>query len=461
MIRFPFDLNIFPESRGAYIVGGSLRDLLLGRTPADYDIAVSADPEAYAAALSSGIKGKTARIGKSGFDTIRVISEIGVFDVSPIQGTSIRQDLSRRDFTVNAMAYDISVGHIIDPFAGSQDLGDRRVRVVTLGSFRNDPIRLLRAFRICAVLGFHVSRDTRGLIAAEASGIRGSAGERIREELFKFLATDKSHGYLGQMMDTGLLLEILPEMEAMRGHIGDEDHSHDLLDDTLEAYGHLEDIINDPLGVLPDPPPKDDPIHGKRASLLKCAMLLHGVGKPMARTTDHGGGIRFPGHADRSAGIADGIAVRLRFSNDERRSIGSIIRYHTRPLELLLAGEEERLTHETLTRFFITAGEHTPDILLHSVADGRGRGDPFRDRTFIGFVKGVLARYYQEYLPLLSLPPLVTGNDLMESLGMPPSPLLGSILGAVEEARLSGRIRSRNAAISLAEAILAGTAADP
>ncbi len=143
----------FPTCEGAYLVGGCVRDLLLGRPPDDYDVAVLGDSQAYAQTLAAAAGGRIVEIGKPAFRLWRVIAPGGIIDVTAAAGATIAEDLRHRDFTINAMALDITTGAIIDVTGGRQDLTAETIRMVSAAAFRNDPVRLIRAFRLQARFG--------------------------------------------------------------------------------------------------------------------------------------------------------------------------------------------------------------------------------------------------------------------------------------------------------------------
>ena len=147
-----FNKNILPRLKGVYVIGGSVRDLLLGRIPTDYDIAVTGNPEQYAKKLIAKSDGHLVRLGKPGRMIIRVISGDMIFDITSLNGTSIKENLNERDFTINAIAYDLYSEEIIDCLGGLQDLANKKVRMVSREIFKKDPARLIRAYRIGACL---------------------------------------------------------------------------------------------------------------------------------------------------------------------------------------------------------------------------------------------------------------------------------------------------------------------
>ena len=178
----PIDTNVFPQKKGVYIVGGSIRDLLCGRTPIDYDLAVTTAPDRFARSLASRTAGHVVEFGKHGHTILRVVTGDDYFDIMPLNGESIEDDLHRRDFTINALALELSYGNLIDPTGGRRDLAAKNVRMVDRDAFRNDPVRLLRAYRMAATFDFTIDKDTEAAISQDADLIRKSAAERIREE---------------------------------------------------------------------------------------------------------------------------------------------------------------------------------------------------------------------------------------------------------------------------------------
>lgn len=467
----PFDPARIQWASKAYIVGGTTRDLLLGQTPADYDIAVQGDPEKYAEALGRHMGGRLVPMGKPGKMVYRFVSGKHVVDITPVRGPAIESDLALRDFTINAMAVDLATGALIDPFDGQQDLAARTVRMVDEGAFEADPLRLLRAFRMAACLAFTLTADTLSAITTHATLIRLSAGERIREELFKILATPHCHPHLVRMSDCGLLDTIFPELTPLRGCSQNRHHSYDVLNHTLAACGQLEKLMVEHTGHLPFSPPAVAPGNNrghhmrrerpgkpadKNVACLKLALLLHDTGKPTCKIVDATGAIHFYGHEKTGAKTAAVVCDRIRCSRAEHQFISSIISNHARPLQLFHLDKKKTLSNKAVTRLFMTGGDHIPYLLLHAAADMLGKGEAARAdaQPFISFLKKLAARFYMEYMPRKASPPLLTGQDLIREFGLSPSPLFANILQRVEEARLSEKQMDRLAALSLVNLLL-------
>jgi len=446
-----FNSNIFSQTKGAYIIGGSIRDLLLDRIPTDYDIAVTENPKKFAEKMAKNISGRLFKMGKPGQMIIRVVSNDNIFDITSLNGSFIEDDLKKRDFTINAMAYDLSSGEIIDCLGGLRDLADKKVRMVSADVFKKDPIRLIRAYRIGACLDFEIELQTASIIKANAKLIQNSAGERIREEIFKMLGTSKSYHYLSQMADAGLLTAIFPDLDRLKGCFQSSHHLYDVFEHTMKAYYHLETILNDPDKILPDTCIQiRQYLDEEKTMLLKYAILLHDLGKPWAKTIDNSGKIHFYGHSRKSADLAQKISQKLRLSNREKRFVDFIIRNHLNPLFLFTAMQKKTLTHKGVTRFFKKCGDNTPALLLHTIADIMAKRDKPNqtNKAFIGFVKEMIHNFFYSFKPKIKEPPLITGRDLIHEFGLIPSPLFKRILNLVQEEKLTNKIKSRSEALA-------------
>jgi len=459
MIQMDFSVisDILPKTKGAYIVGGSVRDLLLGKLPADYDIAVIENPKTFAEKIAKKTSGRLVELGKPGQMLFRVVSKNYVYDISPIAGASIEDDLLKRDFTINALAWDLSSKRVIDCVDGQKDIADRKIRMVSKTVFQKDPIRLIRAYRISATFDFNIEPQTNAAIKNNAQLLQTSAGERIRSELFKILAASNSYYFLSQMAKTDVLQAIFPELTDLQTCFQNKYHLFDVFKHTMKAYSHLETILNDCHNFLPEAYGQFKPCTDTfKGALLKCSILLHDIGKPLARTIDKKGNIHFYGHGKKSADMTKNIVHRLRFSNHEASYIDFIIRNHIRPLFLFIAHQNKTITQKGITRFFLKCGKYAPDLLIHTMADIKGKGNKNdeRNEAFINFAKEMVKYYFSYFQPEKSKPSLITGRDLINNFALTPSPLFKKILRRVEEARISKKIKNKDEAMALVKKIL-------
>ena len=438
------DIKILPKIKGAYIVGGSIRDIILGKSPFDYDIAVFGNPEEFAKKMAVKKSDHIIELGKQANKIFRVISDDKIFDISSAYGNTIEDDLLKRDFTINAMAYSLSSGKIIDCAGGMKDLADKKIRMVSDTAFEKDPVRLIRAYRIGASLNFEIGKNTVSSIIKNARFIKNSAGERIRMEFLRILQTPESHHYISQMADTGLLFAIFPELGNLKACFQNKFHQYDVFEHTMKAFYHLENILNNKITCS---------IDENTAPLLKFAILLHDTGKPLVKKVDIEGNVRFYGHSKKGAEITKKISSRLKLAAKEKDFINFIIRNHVNPLHLFIAKSKGTLTSKGITRFFIKCGDNTPCLLIHSIADMKGKVDKGKEE-FIEFAKNMVLKYFSDFMPRKKMPALITGNDLINEFGLFPSPLFKKIISKVEETRLSNQINSRQEALLLVKNIL-------
>ncbi|MGD9139632.1 MAG: hypothetical protein PVH42_22915, partial [Desulfobacterales bacterium] len=280
-MHLPFDTSLFPHTNGVFIVGGSIRDLLCNRTPSDYDVVVKENPADFALDLSSKISGRLVKLGKDGQIMWRVIAEDLLFDITTMNGTTIEEDLLQRDFTVNAMAMAASTGSLIDPFKGQQDLASQKIRMVSTDVFRKDPVRLVRAYRLAAAFDFTIEVNTRKILRRDAHLVNQSAGERIRDELFKILECKAAIVWLSDMALSGLLFFVFPEFLVLKNCRFDNADPRDLLEHTFDAYHWLEKLVNSRRLLKKNSVDTNiQDIGTDRVTLLKWAILFGGLCNP-------------------------------------------------------------------------------------------------------------------------------------------------------------------------------------
>jgi tRNA nucleotidyltransferase/poly(A) polymerase len=449
-----FKENLLPGIKGVYLVGGSVRDLLLQLPVSDYDIAVSQNPEEFATALSSRLNGRMIPMGKAGAFIYRVISSIGVFDISILKGDSIETDLMDRDYTINAIAYSFKSQRITDPLGGKSDLDKKEIRLVSRNALERDPVRLVRAFRLSAALGFQIEPQTFEAITEDAHLIRQTASERILVELNRIFDGSDIPLILSKMSETRLLFHIIPELQSTVGCMQNQHHDFDVFTHTLRAISHIERLVQEPAAFLPE-------VEGEISTLFQkikkrqfvWALLLHDVGKPRVKTMDSNGNIHFFRHAEESSILSREIFRRLKFSNHDSSEADFLIRNHVRPLNLFSACRTLNDGRKAIARFFRACGDRSIPLLLHAIADIRGKSDhlPEQNQEFIHFASNLIATYRDAYSPMKALPQLINGHDLMLHLNLSPSPLIKKILLAIEEARFAGEIETRGEALLFAK----------
>jgi len=448
-----------PARPGAYLVGGSVRDLLMRRRPTDIDIVVEGGAAAFAQALAERVSARVVPIGKGDLTTYRVTSRQVLVDVTALTGPSLESDLRRRDFTVNAMACHLHDHRLVDILGGRRDIEARCIRMVSEQAFVDDPLRLLRAFRMAAALDFVIEPETLAAIGRQGHRIQQPAGERLGTEFMQLLACPSSSKHILTMAESGLLTGLIPEMRPMQGCRQNRHHDFDVYTHTLKAYTALETCLQkvDRLAAALGRRYRQAPYRRKTPAILKYAVLLHDIGKPPTRETDAAGDVHFHGHARRSAILAETVHDRLRLSKTDREQARTLIANHGRPMDLLAAQRAQTLRRRGINRFYRACDPWTPEVLLHALADttAKKRRPDNAVETTLHFIRSLIDDYFRRYRPLAESRPLVSGRDLMHHFGLQPSPLVGDLLRALEEERLAGRITTRADAMAQAAEYLA------
>lgn len=454
-----FDLDILPDDRqGIYLVGGTVRDLFMQLPPVDVDLVVDGDIHRVAEAIAAGRGGKTIVLGKKPFAVLRVVLPQVTIDITPLTQATIDDDLRQRDFTVNAMAVDAHSGRLVDATGGMADMARKTIRAVSDTIFANDPARLVRAYRLAAMLRFAIAPGTRQAIQRERERIEHVAAERIWAELAKLLALANAGHTVRQMAADGLLTAIIPELEPAIGCTQNAFHQFDVFEHSLRVLETLERLLAGSgdrfpelaamlaaSAALPD------------AATLKFAALLHDAGKPSTRRVDADGRVTFHGHAVRSAAIADVVMRRLRLSNRQREAAVAVIRHHIRPLSLFLATKDGRVGKRGMIRFFDHCGDQALAVIAHAFADIMAKNAVPRenDRAFLSFCSRLLEGYRRYRRRQAQAPPLINGHDLITIFHLTPSAQFKRILKQVEERRLAGMLTTRQQALDWTAAYLA------
>ena len=461
----------------SYVVGGFVRDVLLGRDTADIDIVVAADALEIAPEVANTLDGKYVLLDKAN-RVARVVlankeatSTKGQWqlDFSTLK-SNIEQDLAQRDFTIDAMAVDLSQlggkhadSQLIDPFHGWDDLHQGVIRTVSDAAFQSDAARLLRAVRLAAELEFSIDKETEALIQRYSYLIASVAGERVREELLQLLAIPRTEQLLPYLDQLGLLTAMIPELAQTKGVEQPREHFWDVFDHTIQTViavdfllrqGAWEYASEEVLAVVPRSVVLAEHFDlevssgSTRRLLLKLAALLHDIAKPQAKAVDTDGRMRFLGHAQEGATIASSILERLRFSTKEVKLVEIMVRYHLRPMQM---SHDELPSRKAIYRYFRDSGEAGIDILFLSLADHLATRGPQLNiahwQEHAQIVEYVLAQRFQEE-SLVVPPKLVDGHDLINIFAISPGPEIGELLEAVREAQASGELTTREEALS-------------
>lgn len=465
------------ENIDSYLVGGYVRDTLLGRPTRDVDIAVDALAPEAAKKVATALKAKYVLL-----DKVNEIARVVFIEGDPTQGNrwhldfstirgGIEANLSHRDFTINAMAVnlrELEEGHpqLIDPFQGKSDLGRGLIRVVSETAFQEDPARLLRAVRLAAEYGFNIEERTEALIQAQSQLICQVAGERVREELCRLLSSPKTAYFLRYLDHLGLLTAIFPELAPTKGVEQPIEHFWDVFHHSIETVASVERLLrvkdeDEVLSLLPRSPTFlqhfEEEVSGgvTRSTLLKLAALLHDIAKPQTRSLEPNGRARFLGHTKEGAIMAGNILQRLRFSTRETKMVQKMIESH---LRLWQMGGEGKPTSRAIYRFFRDTGDASIDIIFLTLADFLATRGPNLDleewRQHCQLMDYILSQQEREK-EKVTPEKLIDGHDLIDVFGLEPGPKIGELLEAVREAQGIGEVTTREEALALARRQLA------
>ncbi len=445
-----------------WLVGGAVRDRLLGRPTSDLDLVVDGDVRAAAEAISKAARGPAFELSDT-FGAWRVMAPDRSWqvDLNPVRGGSLAADLAMRDFTVNAMAESLAGDERVDPHGGEQDLLERRLRAVGARSFADDPLRVVRLVRLAEELELAPDPQTSALARAQASRVAEVAQERVFAELKRILAGDRVLSGLERMDELGLTAAVLPELDRLRGVEQNRYHHTDVHGHTREVLGQAIALQADPGSVfapgdaeavrdLLAEPLADDV---DRGVALRLGALLHDVAKPATLGQTAEGAPTFLGHDRMGAQMTRDILTRLRTSERLKAHVAGLTRHH---LRLGFLVHERPLSGRTLYRYLAACDPVQVDVTLLSVADRlatRGRKAPESIANHLGLARQVLPaalRWRAEGRP----PPLVRGDELVRRLQVPPGPDLGRVLDEIAEARYAGEVATRDEAIALAERLL-------
>lgn len=420
-----------------YIVGGAVRDLLMGKSTYDWDFTTNATPEEILKIVPGGLYnnqfGTVFTPNPDNKDRPHEITtfrkEEGYTDYRHPDkitwGKTLNEDLSRRDFTINAMALKIHLGggrmdsyevDIIDLYDGQKDLGKKLIRAVGNPDdrFKEDALRMMRAIRIAAESGFTIEEKTLEAIKKNVALINRIAKERVKEELFKLLASLFPYEGLLLFKNSGLMQEILPELEKCFG-----------VEQKSPGRHHLYDVGTHLLMSLKSCKSDD--------SLVRFATLIHDIGKPQTYKKLDNGTITFYNHEVVSTRIAQNIAERLRFSNDEKEKLVILVRFHQFTVD-------ERQTDSAIRRFIRNVGkENITDILALRVADRLGGGARETSWRLEEFKRRLIEVQKQ---PFTIRDLKIDGHDVMKILRLRSGPAVGKILNDLFEKVVEKKIEN-------------------
>jgi putative nucleotidyltransferase with HDIG domain len=441
--------------REAWLVGGAVRDRLLGRPTDDVDVSLDDDPRHAARAIARATGGAAFQLSGA-FGAWRVVGPGHAWhvDLVTLRDGDIATDLAHRDFTVNAMAEPLAGGELLDPYGGRADLEARRVRMVSAQALSDDPLRSLRAVRLVVELDLELEPETGEAVAANAPGIEKVAPERVFGELKRVLTAARARDGLALMDRYGLLAVVLPELEALKGveqnvfhHADVWEHTLEVLDAvaSLEAGEHGEriaELLARPLG--------DELTHG---GAMRLAALLHDAAKPQTRGVTPEGRVTFIGHDAAGAELARGVLKRLRASQRTSDYVAALTLHHLRVGFLV---HQRPLDRRTIWRYLRATAPYSPDVTIFTMADRLATRGRNADEAIAAHLE-VAQELLEHAVADQPREPLIRGDELARELGIRPGPRLGELLARLEEDRFAGQVLTREDAVRRARELVRQT----
>ncbi len=450
--------------RDLFLVGGTVRDWLLRESANDLDFTVDCDAVRCCRSLMRSLKGGTfVPLGTAEEEAGRVVWRGLTIDFSSFRpgASTIAEDLSIRDFTINGMALSFTAFMdsslplvLIDPLTGVADLEAGILRACP-AAFVSDPLRMLRGYRLWARFGFRFDEKTRGLITEQAALLARVSVERISYEMDCIMVSNRSHEVIAAMAESGLLFQVLPGLEAGVGLTQPASHHLDVFGHSLAALEHMEQILREPESFYPECSKQlhqylDQP--GMK-TILKWAALLHDLGKPATWEIreDKGGRITFYNHDEVGRGLVQELGRNLRWANEKRERVASLVGMHMHPFHLCNVQRSQKLSKKSCLKLAKRAGNDLIGLFFLTMADslaGKGEKSPQGMEEELGHLLCEVLETYTRYVaPALHGPRLVSGKDLIEIFSLQPGPEFSQILNGLQEAQVEGEVNSREAGL--------------
>jgi poly(A) polymerase len=456
------------DEEEAWIVGGAVRDAIAGREVTDLDLAVAADEAAAARRIAERAGGVAFELSAE-FRTWRALAPERDWhvDVARFRGPGIEADLAARDFTVNAIAVPLADPRRepLDPYGGADDGAARVLRAVSERSFADDPLRVLRAARLAAQLGFEIEPGTVRLARDAAGRASEPAGERQLAELRMLISGPDPLGGLRLLDELDATAGVLPEVAALHGVEQNPNHHLDVYGHTMEVLRRLLEVEADLDRFAGDAAPAlrellAEPLADElsRGEALRFGAVLHDVGKPATRREHGGGFVSFVGHDREGTALVRAACARLKASGALTRHLEHLTLHH---LHLGFMAAERPLPRRRLYDYLRLTAPVAADVTVLTVADrlaARGTGPTASAEMIeahLELAREVLPEaiaWHRDGPPRAPLP----GDELAAAVGIAPGPELGRLIGEVEAGVFTGEVRTRDDAIELARKVRAG-----
>ena len=441
---------VLKEINEGYLVGGSIRDLFTKNCVfCDRDISIKG-AENFARKIAKKWDGTFIELDNEN-KIYRVVlpDKINFLDISELQGNSIEEDLKRRDFTINAIAYDLASDKFVDVTGGLKDLKNKVLRHIDDKNFEDDPLRILRAFRFYAVTGFKMTIELENALKKYLPLALNPAKERINYEIMKLFGGDFASSALLKMDEFGLLEKIFPCVTEMKKVPPNTHHHLDLFHHVVETVRQIEILYNEISGFEKEHLDAIDFGGFPRINHLKLAGFLHDIGKFSTWTIEESGRHRFIKHDDVGSKMVVPLLRDLKFSKKQIEYISCMIKNHIYPSNVIVA---PNLNDKVMMRYVRKMDDNVVDNIILAKADRlSARGVDITEEivnTNISGLDKLLDFYLSKKDSLAPLPKLIDGREIMDILNIKPSPKLGEIINAINEAQLNGDISTHEEAVN-------------
>lgn len=433
-----------------YLVGGAVRDFLMGKNTVDRDIAIVGAEE-----FAKKIDGTFIVLDEEN-KIYRVVLEdkINYLDISELQGGSIEEDLKRRDFTINAVAYDLNKEGFVDVTGGLEDLKNGILRHIKDENFEDDPLRVLRAFRFYAITGFEMSKDLETAINKYKHLALNPSKERIMYEIMKLFGGKYASKALLKMDEFGLLEEIFPSVKEMKKVPPNTHHHLDLFHHVVETVCNIEELYDNAAEPVKNHLDQTDFGGFPRINHLKLAGFLHDIGKFSTWTIEESGRHRFIKHDDVGSKMCVPFLKGLKFSKKQIEYISCMIKNHIYPSNVVAAPD---LNDKVMMRYIRKMENNIIDNIILAKSDRlSARGEAITEEIISENLNGLdkLLNFYLEKRETMQpLPKFLDGFEVMKLKGIKQSPELGNIMKALNEAQLNGEINTKEEAIEFVKGL--------